>query len=394
MKSDECTLTRRQMIRMSAGALAGLTVATSFLGQTPYDRKRSGIPLVHITDLYHPPQDPDDLLDLLTVAGLRELDLKGVILDVTQKFLDPAPTGFDIARDPGFTPVTQLAHLLGRTIPVASGPSTPLKTPTDPATDRPDSEQEGIRTLIDVLRQSPEPVLVSCVGSARVLAAAFNREPELLRSKVKAAVMNAGATGGTKREWNVGLDLFAFVRLWQSGLPILWYPCATERSAFNASHERGTYWKASHADLFKDIPPPLRTWIAYNFRGEKRDDFIAALSDEVSEETWKEVCDGERNMWSTASLVMAAGRSLAQTSSGWRFLSSEEAVGHRIWPWRLDPIEATTDNEGWISWNITRMESRYAIFGREGGIGYGAAMAEAFNALLKELGEMIARSKK
>ena len=51
------------------------------------------IPLIHVTDLYHPPQDPDDQLDLATVAALDEYDLKGVVLDITQRFLEPAPRG-------------------------------------------------------------------------------------------------------------------------------------------------------------------------------------------------------------------------------------------------------------------------------------------------------------
>ena len=76
------------------------------------DPSGSRIPLVHITDLYHPPQDPDDHFDLATIAALPEFDLRGVILDVTQKFLDPAPAGWDIARDPGYVPVVQLGHIL------------------------------------------------------------------------------------------------------------------------------------------------------------------------------------------------------------------------------------------------------------------------------------------
>src|SRR5690606_20292613 len=101
------------------------------------------------------------------------------------------------------------------------------------------------------------------VGSARVLAVAFNREPEMVAAKTGAVLLNAGSTGGPKREWNVGLDPHAFVRLWRAGLPIHWYPCSTEGGAFNPDHERGTYWKAKHADLFQNLPPVLRAWLAY-----------------------------------------------------------------------------------------------------------------------------------
>jgi len=335
--------------------------------------------------LYHPPQDPDDQLDLLTIAALPELDLQGVVLDITQKFLEAAPAGFDIRRDPGFVPVTQLSYLLGRDIPVAMGPIVPLTSPRDTAVDRPDREQAGIRLLIDTLERSSEPVVITCTGSARVVAAAFNRRPELLRSKVKRVVLNAGATGGTKREWNVGLDPAAYRGVWQSGLPVDWYPCATERTAFDQVNERGTYWKATQEDLFRGISPTLRAWIAYSFSGSQRGDIIRVLSEEVDESVWKRILSGQRNLWSTGSLVITADRVLAQTPEGWRFIPAAEAGGLATWPWRLDPIGASVNEEAQIHWRLAADNRRYRLFGRRAGKAYGTAMAEALNALLKSL---------
>jgi hypothetical protein len=194
------------------------------------------IPLVHITDLYHPPQDPDDHIDLATVVALSEYDLRSVILDVTQKFLVAAPDGFDITRDPGYVPVQQLSHIIGHAIPVAAGPRAPLSGPDDDAANRPRSEQAGIQLLLNILEESREPVVLSLVGSARVVTAALNRAPELLHRKIRSLILNAGSTGGTKREWNVGLDAAAYIGLWRSGLPIHWFPCATEKSAFDPGH--------------------------------------------------------------------------------------------------------------------------------------------------------------
>ena len=83
------------------------------------------------------------------------------ILDVTQKFLDPAPAGWDVARDPGYVPVMQLGHIIGKAIPVAAGPAAPLRDPSDDLRDRPASEQAGVRLLLDILEDSPDPVLLS-----------------------------------------------------------------------------------------------------------------------------------------------------------------------------------------------------------------------------------------
>jgi hypothetical protein len=289
---------RREILVAGAAAIAGLTPAAR-LNALPILRqataregeegRKRGIPLVHITDLYHPPQDPDDHIDLATVAALNEYDLRGVILDATRRFLLASPEGFDIQRDPGFVPVVQLGHLLGRSIPVATGPTLPLSRPDDDVSDRPPGEQTGVGLLLDILDASREHVVVSLVGSARVLTAAYNRDPHLVRTKVRSVLLNAGSTAGPKREWNVGLDPEAYVGLWRSGLPIHWYPCATERSAFNPDHERGTYWKTTQAALFRTLSPALRAWFAYAFAPSQRGDIIAALTDTEDSSVWDRV---------------------------------------------------------------------------------------------------------
>lgn len=343
------------------------------------------IPLLHITDLYHPPQDPDDHIDLATIFALKEFDLKGIVLDCTQKFLEAAPAGFDIARDPGFTSVTQLNYLTGRAVPAATGPTLPLKSPDDKALDRPRREQAGIQLLLDVLDNSSRPVVISIVGSARVLTAAFNRNPDLVRTKTRAVLLNAGSTTDKHREWNVNLDPAAYIGLWRSGLPIHWYPCATDRSAFDAAHERGTYFKAKHEIIFRELAQPLRAWLAYAFSGNGRGDIIRALAEGGEGSVWHNLLAAERNLWSTASLVMAAGRILGRTADGWAFVSPGSPEVIETWHWRLDPIEAVVNDHGDVRWQVAAKAGQMRLFGRRGGAEFSAAMAEAFNALLQTI---------
>ncbi len=383
-------LTRRQLIKVSGAAVAGLAVGPSVLPTTslfskPMEHGKTRIPLIHITDLYHPPQDPDDLLDLATVMALDEFDLKGVALDITEKFLVAAPAGFDIPRDPGFVPVTQLSYLTGRHVPVAMGPVEPLRNPKDIASDQPRHEEAAVLMVLEILKSSAQRVVISCVGSARVLTAAYNRDPDLLREKIAYVILNAGSTGGPKMEWNAGLDPAAYVGLWRSGLPIRWYPPATKSGAFDPASDRGTYWKASHTELFKDLPDPLRAWITFTFTGNWRGDIIRALSEMGNGSAWQDLLAAERNMWSTASLVMASGRVLARTTEGWRFVPESTASGYEVWPWRLDHIEASVNDDGKISWKLVTNGGNALLFGRRGGTEYGVAMAEAFNALLKTI---------
>ncbi len=376
---------RRQFLTLSVSAFAGLHSLAGAHRIQPRSRKDAMIPLVHITDLYHPPQDPDDHIDLATVVALSEYDLRGVILDASQKFLDPAPAGFDVARDPGYVPVLQLSYIIGRAIPVAAGPRVPLSGPDDDAKHRPRSEQAGIQFLLDILEDSPEPVVLSLVGSARTVTAALNRAPELLRSKVRSILLNAGSTGGFKREWNVGLDAAAYIGLWRSGLPLHWFPCATEKSAFNPDHERGTYWKTSHGALFGSLSPEMRSWFFYALSGANRGDVIRAMSEDVENGPWEKLLRDSRNLWSTASLVMTTGRVLARTVSGWRFVDAGDAGGAEVWPWRLDPIEATVNEHADVQWKPVNRESRTFLFGRQKGPHFGDAMAEALGVLLGEV---------
>lgn len=370
----------------TAAAIAGMLPANAAAFTQTFGGTNNGkIPLVHITDLYHPPQDPDDHIDLATAAALDEFDLKAVILDVTEKFLHASPEGFDIKRDPGFIPVAQLSYCLGRAIPVAAGPSRPLTSATDDISDRPHAEQAGVRLLLDVLEQSPAKVVVSLVGSARVLAAAYNRRPALLREKIRSVLLNAGSTGGVKREWNVGLDALAYETLWSSGLPIHWYPCSTEGGAFNPDHERGTYWKTSHAAIFRCLAPPLRAWFAYALSGDDRGDIIGALSEDVHVDRWNTILAQQRNMWATASLVMAAGRVLAYTAAGWRFVPASMITTERVWEWRLDRIATDCLPDASVHWHLTEGKTNALLFGRARGTEYAAAMADALAALLGSL---------
>jgi len=383
---DQHMVKRRQFIVSGLGTIAALNkrFASDPL-EIQVERRGGKIPLVHITDLYHPPQDPDDHIDLATVVALEEFDLRGVILDCTQKFLDAAPAGFDIRRDPGYVPVLQLAHILGRPIPVAVGPFSPLSSPTDTAADRPLAEQGGITLLLKILEESDVPVVLSLVGSARVLTAAFNRNPGLVRSKTRRVLLNAGSTSGPKREWNVGLDPAATIGLWNFGLPIDWYPCATERSAFNPDHERGTYWKTTHAVLFRALSPALRSWFQYAFTGSTRGDCIRALEEDVEPVVWEKILLETRNLWTTASLIMAAGRVLCRSFAGWRFLPRQDAEGCELWPFSLEPIVASVNAEAEVQWHLAEGESNIRLFKRRRGAEYGEAMGEALGALLASL---------
>ena len=342
------------------------------------------IPLIHITDLYHPPQDPDDHFDLATIYALPEIELKAVLLDATKKFLHAAPLGYDIARDPGFLSVMQMNYMMGRTVPVVCGPLDPLTDEMDTIKDRPVREQASVELLLDLLQSSDEKTVISVVGSARIIAAAINRDRELVARKTRFVSLNAGSLSN-HMEWNVKLDTAAFIRLWRSGILIHWYPCASERSGFDLEHRHTTYWHTQHANLLSDISPMLKAWFAHAFTGNIRGDILHILNEHKHNAVWEHVLAAQRNLWSTASLIMAAGRVLASTEEGWRFIPQSESNGYKTLDLDLIPIQAQVNEKGHVRWRITERPDKHYIFSREGGSTYKEAMTEALCYLLMSL---------
>jgi hypothetical protein len=279
----------------------------------------------------------------------------------------------------------QASVLAGRSIPVAVGPREPLHGLGDDCADRPGTEQAGIALLLSLLEAATEPVLVSVVGSARVLAAAINRNPNLLRERVGAILLNAGATEGDEQEWNVALDSVAFATLWRSGLPIRWYPCATKEGAFDPEPERGTHWAATHEQLLVQVPDRWRGWFAYGLSGCARGDILRALDELGQGAIWEHLLPAKRCLWSTASLVMGAGRELRRTAGGWRFVPAGAVPDGDGWPWRLDPITATIEEDAQVRWTESGDKAPHSLFGRQPGADYGVAMTEATAALLGTL---------
>ena len=332
--------------------------------------------------------DPDDHVDLATLFALEELDVRAVILDADQRMIEGTFSPGDPPREPGFVPVAQLAYLTGRSVPAAIGPLVPLRSASDAATDRPRREQAGIELLLRTLAESPSPVVVTVLGSARIVTAAFNRNPELLRRKVRRVVINAGSASGAPDEYNVVIDPHAYVGLFRSGLPVDWYPCVgqtTNWESAEASAVHNAFWKASQRDLFRGIPAPLMGWFVQGMTGNLRGDVIRAMTELSRGAGAAAVLAGTRYLWSTASLAAAAGRSLARTPAGWRFLPAGAPGTLEIQELALDPVTVAISANAATAWKPGPGPSPVRLFRRTPGPTHTAAMTEALNALLRTL---------
>lgn len=266
------------------------------------------VPILYYSDLCHPHGDPDDHFDLATLFALPEFDLRGIVLDNAQGALNQKTA-------PGRIPVEQMLRLTGRRVPFAIGLASLLTSPEDKGLSQPADEQAGVALILDTLRQSPQKVVLMTTGSLRTLAAAWNREPQLLRDKVERLYIAIGDPSVAEAyEWNVLLDPQAYVCLLQSGLPIYWCPCFD-----GGLWQRGpyaTFWKLTHRDVLETAPVGLQNWFIFALTKPQGVDPVAFLTAPQRGEVRAEVWAMPRNMWTTIALLHAAGREIFERPDG------------------------------------------------------------------------------
>jgi hypothetical protein len=269
--------------------LFAVLFATALLGAEA-DSAVARIPIVYSTDLFHPHADPDDHYDLACLFAMREFDIKGVILDLgaTQKERTGRPA------------VEQMMHVAGRRVPCAIGLAQRLRTRTDKALEEPGDFQGGVNLILAALRESQQKVTLFTTGSCRDVAAAFNREPALMKEKVRAVYFNIGrGPNEAQEECNVGYDPLSYLRLFESGLPIYWCPCFGKDG-----YE--TLYNADQATVVGACSPRVRNYFVYCLTRSKAEPI--AFLDSGSHP----LPGGPRSMWCTAPMFHAAGRAIYQ----------------------------------------------------------------------------------
>jgi hypothetical protein len=268
------------------------------------------VPVIHCTDLYHPHEDPDDHFDLATMYAIADVDLKAVILD----------KGTRQEKHPGSIPVSQMNWITGRDVPYAVGLARNLARPDDKVLDDQPEYQRGVELILKVLRESPRPVSIVALGACRDVAAAFNREPELLRSKLGKLMIFIGEADEKKqdyREYNVDLDRNAYICILRSGLPVYWVPCMDGGLFKNNGH--ASFWDAKHADLLSTCAPEVVQFFVYALEKKKpaAADPLAFLSAPVNDAERNRLFAGRRNLWCTAVFTYLAGKEIVRDGDKW-----------------------------------------------------------------------------
>lgn len=357
------------------------------------------IPVIDITDLYLPPQDAGDNFDLITPYALPEIDLRAVILDATETFRQPHALlhrewyeDHKGPRDPGFIAVTQLNYIFGRRIPCASSPFSLMRSPQDQMRDVPAFQQQGIELILETLRQSEEKVSIMTQGSLRTLAAAYNRDPDLLRAKIERVHISAGASSPTYLEWNVNLDPHAFVCLLRSDLPIALYPCATEDGPF-AYGPHNTFWSLPDLRFIAAMHPSLQRYLGFAFGALARMDYLRVLDSDLPAELMEQMYAVStdvfastlriHHVWETPLWANITQRCLVRRQDGLhRLLPIEEVQPDDIvLPNELRPCTIDVCDDGMFTFTLTNEPTNFAIYDRGDPLANERAWRDALPAL-------------
>jgi len=333
------------------------------------------VPIIHSTDLFHPHGDPDDHYDLACLFAIPEFDIKGIILDM----------GAEQAKRCGRPAVEQMMHISGRKVPYAIGLSRALASRADKALDQPQEFQGAVRLILSILRDSPEKVILFTTGSCRDVAAAFNREPELLRRKVRAVYFNIGrGPNEPQEECNVGYDPQAYLRLFESGLPLYWCPCF-------AKDKFETLYEADQTTVVGACARPVQNYFVYCLTRSTADPIAFLQSGPHPLPT------GARAMWCTAPMFHAAGREIYQQGANdFVALPPAEAerrglAAKRVEVFRFVPMRARLDQGdaparlGGLTVEVNPAEPNGRVF-RSIHPQYKQIMASCLKNLLAELG--------
>lgn len=361
-------------------------------------------PIIVVTDTYHPYQDPGDNFDLIMGYALQEVDLKAIILDITKAFRKPVADHSTLWNDPrgpreaGAIPVMQLNYIFDRNIPFAIGPMIAMDSTRDKMLDVPDFQQEGIRLLLNTLRKSDEKISILSFGSARVVATAFNREPSLFKKKVEKIHLSAGTDSPNFKlgkdeganaipggEWNVALDVKAFVRLLRSDLPMAIYPCAAKDGAF-VIDQNNTYWRLPNLQFIPKMDKQLQRYLNYSFEKKLRHDFLRAMDlAETSDSTLiAKNYPSPHHVWETPIWLQVTGRKLVKRDqSDYKIISPKTmSESDIILSGDLKSCSVDVRSDGRFSYEFTpNKNSNFQIYHREDP----SVNQEAFQKALPEL---------
>ena len=328
-------------------------------------------PLVlHQTDLFLPPADPDDHYDLATqfaLASLGHTEMHAVLIDF--------PPERHSRSAPALNSVGQLGVLTGIWPHIVVGSPEPFAGRD--AIGSP-IERTGADRVLRLLENADRPVDIHVVGSCRDVANAAETDRSLFAAKCRRLYLNAGSSKIDRNapvEYNVEMDADAFVAMFDLPCPTFWLPC------FEVTDERvvteyASHWSLAQADFLADLPPAVRRYLTYALDGGDRE-WIQALRDDIPLSASR--ASERRSMWCTAGFLHAAGLAVGPTGE----IFTQRSSGAELFDFQ--PVTWTCNARGEVEWAPTDSASRHFILHIQDTTRYETGMTAALSALLSRI---------
>ncbi len=365
-------------------AVIMLAILVFTLGSDPAHARMgaAGRPFIHVTDLYRPHVDPDDHWDLACVYALAhrgDIDLKAVVIDY--------PPADRQGHNPDIAAVAQMNRITGLSVPVVIGSPDTMKSRDEAQSSAGASELQGVRTILDVLRASERPLVITITGCSRDVAVAGRQAPDLFARKCAGIYLNAGTAlpasdSSTKLEYNVTLDRAAYAAVFDLPCPVYWMPCfeGTESDGGPVVREYASHYRFRQGQILPHLSARVRNYFAYMLGRRSDHNWLGYLEGTPDTALLAECGDKDRHMWCTAGLLHAAGYTVTREGET---LPRADAQVPAVFD--FEPIEVTCETSGVTKWSpASRSANRFLFHVRDRGA-YQAAMTTAMKALLTQL---------
>ncbi|MDD2462259.1 MAG: nucleoside hydrolase [Kiritimatiellia bacterium] len=371
-------LTSRRGLMKTGAAVAGAVAAGLSARAGSPSAAAIGVPLLHVTDLFHPHGDPDDHFDLAVAYALARrgsFDLRGVVIDYPPEFR---------AGDPAVAAVAQMNRLTGLAVPVAIGTSLKLKSRQDALPNAPASETAAVRFIHAQLRAAERPAALVCVGNAADVAVAALRDPELFKTKCAGVYLNSGSahdnpSNPKQLEFNVRLDAAAYAAMFDLPCPLFWFPCWHTTEQRQSGPDGSFYW-LPHREALAGLSAGLANYFAYLFDKSANPKWLRAMTTMPPEPLWQTILSGKRGMWSTASQFAAAA--LVVTKDG-EIAPARDADDAAVF--RRVPVQVSCADDGRTTWTRSEQETGRWMLSITDAARYPAAMTRAVSELFHAL---------
>ncbi len=377
-------MARKKILTAVVWVLGGAFLSSAFcLGSDSFGSDRT-VPVVQVTDLFRPHNDPDDHWDLACVYALAyqgEMDLRGIVID--------SPPARRNNRDwnPDVQAVAQMNYLTGLAVPVVVGCSEPMQSRDDTKEKASPSDLNGIRLILNVLRESPKPVVINITGCCRDVAIAGKREPSLFAQKCAGVYLNAG-TGSpnpelaVRLEYNVSLEPGAYAAIFDLPCPVYWMPCFEEVKPFSEQgvREYGTFYRFRQNEILPYLSERIQNYFGYMYARRIDSNWLQYLEGSNDKALLSKQGALFRNIWCTGGFLHVVGKTVTREGSIVpKATAGKEAV------FTFDPIRVTCSDKGITLWKPDKTAKNRYIFHVRDVANYQTVLTKAMKTLLMTL---------